>query len=1351
MSAAGFRLACSGVHDLSELSFVARRRWIGVYLNTLHVHRWDALAQSLSVPFRAPEKFQPEEHCLGVFTQGQRQEVTISEEEYDLLNEPGLLPLWTRGSPGVRCGALPFRVQSAGMVWPAITSAYRSACEFPRDHLAQSGLMTWVIRDSHGDIRWASCFEACIALGFPATMIMPCNEVEAFQMLGEATSPLQAALALAQAERVCAQQQGDVCEDIFTPMVHALRNSRASMPSWLVTDYGLYHKALQNRRPRPQPEVRCPHCGETRRGPLLLACKDCCMLACAACLAERCHPSHYMVVQGTSPAAEMRDMQPNVPEVGVAAYVVEDVTSGLLLHIDCADCPTIAVLLLRHELPSTTRFFLHYELVSDDCHLDHGDHVFTAPFPRDDDACPRCLTYGMSGQLRLCALCKRIGCTICVADRCTRCTGGRLACRACHEQKAGVRVRAIHEEVAMQQEDHALPILPHWNWQLRCDIEAEWELITAINYPVGRATIRRAQFYDVTYITAMIRHMGYVVEDRVRIYWGDSTYPDLRKATESYILVVPEDEIEGGRVPVVCQTPQGEVVKMCRPTQSGVAWRHDFLTEAERREGFKLMYRQQPLQDPTVVTLKAGDVLRKVPSWTEAVRHLEAPDEGLQLLEESLNLRPAAQVPTAGLGGSTPGTITPWCGVVLLNGVFQILPLPWPGQTWADWVSHLPLPSIDSLWGTVEGRPVPHDQPLEGRPILLRLHVRARGGAGKPAAKLDGLVRKLTQHLQTKGVPESEAQARATLVLDTLGQASIEKAYASTDPWRALKAAAGNRLRLVKPEELKATKGKPPSSLTEKGEDPWLLADPWQQATSSGPPRATITLVPGFFLDQEDQPLPILSHLTAEAKGVALVGVDEVQTYASANLYLSEDELAAVVISPRAPESGSMPSQAISFAAMHGDHKVLLRGFIINFGQKAAKTREAAHRVNLQLTDTVTLALEIRKEFQANWDAVTRNPLRFVWNSIDGLQRATTATWSRRFFSGRKECGADIASTWHMFAKLADDSYESFLRQSGKNGVFVTPKTHGAVDITGRFRIIWLEHADLDRAMTIQRTYPEIIGLVRGRDTLGVRVKAADYAAVRQKLEPHWSSQGILTDLIVERKWTMAPLPAHSDKAAIQKIVNELRWRAVPLKQLSATVWLIGAAAVDEPPTDVFEFAGKPVLITNQAAKRVPSPEQLVLAAPPAFRRSFATDLARGKWQAPATMPDPGMEVAPGPPITARSLMAEFKEEMNSKLSDFQSQVQSAVNQVNARVQEVQTAASSSAMELEALVARQDHRMAQVESNVQQLSAALVTKADLTAALAAAMESQNRELRSFLAKRSPDATPTGDSKAPRTS
>ena len=111
----------------------------------------------------------------------------------------------------------------------------------------------------------------------------------------------------------------------------------------------------------------------------------------------------------------------------------------------------------------------------------------------------------------------------------------------------------------------------------------------------------------------------------------------------------------------------------------------------------------------------------------------------------------------------------------------------------------------------------------------------------------------------------------------------------------------------------------------------------------------------------------------------------------------------------------------------------------------------------------------------------------------------------------------------------------------------------------------------------------------------------------------------------------MAPLPAHSDKAAVQKIVNELQRRAVPLKQLSATVWLLGAASDDAPPTDVFEFAGKPVLITSQATKRVPSPEQMVLAAPPAFRKSFATDLARGKWQAPAMMPDPGMEVAPGP------------------------------------------------------------------------------------------------------------------------
>ena len=90
------------------------------------------------------------------------------------------------------------------------------------------------------------------------------------------------------------------------------------------------------------------------------------------------------------------------------------------------------------------------------------------------------------------------------------------------------------------------------------------------------------------------------------------------------------------------------------------------------------------------------------------------------------------------------------------------------------------------------------------------------------------------------------------------------------------------------------------------------------------------------------------------------------------------------------------------------------------------------------------------------------------------------------------------------------------------------------------------------------------------------------------------------------------------------------------------------------------------------------------------------------------------------------------------------------MNQVNVRVQEAHDIASTAAMEAEALATKQDHRIQQVENAVQQLSISIVTKADLTGALSAAMEQQSKELRLLLAKRSPDATPTNDSKAQRT-
>ncbi|OLP85590.1 hypothetical protein AK812_SmicGene33399 [Symbiodinium microadriaticum] len=1211
----------------------------------------------------------------------------------------------------------------------------RSSVSFSRDYLSAGGLMTWTIRDAYGDVRWASKFEAARALGFSVTTILPKDEDEGFVAVGQSVSPFQAALIMCQIQEVCRQQGHATPNQGFTETMTLLRNKQGFMDTFFIRDHGLAHESLATRLSTPtQLEIQCPHCHLMTNQPLLLACRKCCMVACHRCLTDDCMDSHFTVVQETTAQQELDELnrlyQP--PLAGRRLFSVIRVETGFQENLDCDLAQNVGQAYLYCDLPQGSTFFKDQIMVRDDYAPQHGDILHAIRNNRQDDACPLCLTHAMNRQLRLCLMCNRIGCALCIVDKCSRCTGGALSCRTCHERAADSHIRALHEHASLQLEHDTQPCLPEWDWTLSCDIEAEWELLTVLAYPSGRATVKRSLFHNTTHIVDTVKRMGYDLPSEVQIFWGDSVKPHLHKAVEGYILVVPTDQLGQGRIPVVCRTHKGEHVKMCPPTQPLNAWIRSMLNLDERQAGYKVLYRQQVLQGTSTLTLATGEVLTKVPPWSQQSRSLDCPEEGMHLLDSVFTEIPQP-LQTAGLGGSFPGTITNWCGVVMLSGTFQPLPVPLPGQTWGQWTAHLPLPDHEHIWATSNGRHLPPDQPLDGRPILLRLHARGRGG-GKQSGKHDALAKKLATHLQSKGVPSEEATSRAEAVINVVGTSAVQEAYDSMDPWRALKSAAGNRIRLVKPEELKAAKTRTVSAASnDRGPDPWAASDPWSQGrnpkeTSPTTSDAPISLLPGFFLDQEAQPLPILQHLVAEGKGVALLNVEETQIHASANYLLSEEELAAIVVSPTPPSTGQMPCRPISFAAMHGEQKVLLRGYIVDVGQKAAK-------------------LKVRREYQATWETVAKNPLRYVWSVIDGLQQATATTWSRKYFNGRKEATADTATTWHCFAKIPGNGIDQYLTQSGKGGVFVIPKANGDASLAGHFRVIWLDHTDLDRAVTLQRTYPDILGLVRGRDTLGVRLRASDYSGTRKKIEPSWSPQGLLTDLVVEVRWSIAPLPPHTDKAAVQRIIKELNWKAVPLKQLSSTTWVVGSSATDLAPTDVFDFDNQPALITRQNVRQANLPAQMVLAAPPASKKSLVSRFTAGRWQAPAIQSqDSSMEPTPGPPVTARALMAELRDEVNQRLGDFQAQIQQTVNQVNVKVQEARDTAASCTMETEAMLQRQDARVTQLETSVQQLSNHIVTKTDLQDALKAAMELQSREIRTFLAKRSPDVTPTNDPK-----
>ena len=318
--------------------------------------------------------------------------------------------------------------------------------------------------------------------------------------------------------------------------------------------------------------------------------------------------------------------------------------------------------------------------------------------------------------------------------------------------------------------------------------------------------------------------------------------------------------------------------------------------------------------------------------------------------------------------------------------------------------------------------------------------------------------------------------------------------------------------------------------------------------------------------------------------------------------------------------------------------------------------------------------------------------------------------------------------------------------------MFLTPKEDGAEVPSGLFRIIWLDSLSMEQAVSIHRVHQGLMGIVRGKNTLGIRVKAVDYAAVRKKIDPAWSPDGILTDIVVAKRWKLAPVPPQADKKVLQEVLIKLGWRAVPLKQISAQAWIVGSSNADLPKTDNFELAGKLVLITEQLARKQLTTQEVVVAGSSPLRRSF--NRAGRSMPVAASVPvNPGdmqcsQSQCKGP---TSALVSDMKESLNGRLQDLQEQLQQAVNTVNQRVAAVESHVNGTAMELQASKLDQDNKIQQLEAGMTSLTNAMVTKADLSQALREAFDSQTKDIRSMLAKRSPEVTPTNDpNKASRT-
>ena len=238
----------------------------------------------------------------------------IQEDEYAIMNDAKLLPPWLRTNSEARPDALPLRTYRGGHKLPVMQASYRKAVSFGNEYLQQNGLMAWIIVDNDKRSRWLQKFEAAFALGFSRETVIPVDEQLAMKALSNSISPWHASTAIDSCTCAMQVQTGRSKDADLASIAQAINASGADLTQDTEESFGPDHCQLlvptqslpDDSSPsyqagaahsvpvRVEPAaIKCPHCGVMGQGPLVVACKECFLIACEECKTEVCSPSHF--------------------------------------------------------------------------------------------------------------------------------------------------------------------------------------------------------------------------------------------------------------------------------------------------------------------------------------------------------------------------------------------------------------------------------------------------------------------------------------------------------------------------------------------------------------------------------------------------------------------------------------------------------------------------------------------------------------------------------------------------------------------------------------------------------------------------------------------------------------------------------------------------------------------------------------------------------------------------------------------------------------------------------------------------------------------------------------------------
>ena len=544
------------------------------------------------------------------------------------------------------------------------------------------------------------------------------------------------------------------------------------------------------------------------------------------------------------------------------------------------------------------------------------------------------------------------------------------------------------------------------------------------------------------------------------------------------------------------------------------------------------------------------------------------------------------------------------------------------------------------------------------------------GAKGSPKVN-ETNAKKLQAILSQRGVPDESLAARAALLVGTIDAAELTAILSKDDRavWDELKIKANKaKIRMITNIELKEHQ----KLQRKKAAEGTLQQKPTKTSKKGKPAGADDEPLKKVFIDPK--------HFQCESGKINIIdlaqwGPDQcgiaIATTAEANKMMPIDKISpeplALVVLTKDVFAGQVPI-ALPATEISG-RPVLTSAVVLNFGDIEVHCKPNLPKVDLQEIPTATLEVFIMKNLVNQWQDV-QNPLNYLGLQLPEIRKGQViSSWNfRSYDENRQRCKHDQAKYVHGFVKIPEEVLQPTLVRSGQAGVFLQVKAENKKP-DPRFGVVALHGQPLEEVVKLAKTLKNVLGVVQlGQNgVFALRARREHIQEIRRNALPQGISLQEGEIPAGASWWILRNLNASTTCDAVTTALLELGWKASAIRPSGKNSWVVCSA--DEPPATHLCIGSDYVAVSPARSQTAAKPAEVPVSVAKIganFCPSMCPEESVGDVTTPTT-------------VTSRidnikaDLKADLEERLTNMIQDRMRECDMRVDYLAASVEQVQS------------------------------------------------------------------------------